>query len=107
MPAVFEVAELAEDLDEEKNWEPVEPCLKYKPLKHGLCDITAMDSISCVAVHEKFIAVGTEWGRVHLLDHSGFPVENGIHSVALDFQPLHQLFESPLSLTPPTADWTR
>nr|CAH8831356.1 unnamed protein product [Trichobilharzia regenti] len=81
MPAVFEVAELAEDLDEEKNWEPVEPCLKYKPLKHGLCDITAMDSISCVAVHEKFIAVGTEWGRVHLLDHSGFPVENGIHSV--------------------------
>ncbi|CAH8482583.1 unnamed protein product [Heterobilharzia americana] len=40
-----------------------------------------MDSVSCLAVHEKFIAVGTEWGRIHVLDHNGFPIENGIYSV--------------------------
>ncbi|CAH8459992.1 unnamed protein product [Schistosoma rodhaini] len=77
----FEVAELAEDFDEDKSFEAVEPCLKFKSIEHGLCDITSIDSITCVAVHGKFIAVGTQLGRIHLLDHSGFPVENGFYSV--------------------------
>lgn len=81
MSNTFEVAELAEDLDEDKSFEAVEPCLKFKYIEHGLCDITSIDSITCVAVHGKFIAVGTQLGRIHLLDHSGFPVENGFYGV--------------------------
>ncbi|KAH8852846.1 Vacuolar protein sorting-associated protein 41 like [Schistosoma japonicum] len=81
MSKAFEVAELAEDLDEDRSWEAVEPCLKYKSIEHDLCDITSADFISCMAAHEKFIAVGTQLGRVHLLDHNGFHVENGIYRV--------------------------
>uniref|UniRef100_A0A095A501 Vacuolar protein sorting-associated protein 41-like protein n=1 Tax=Schistosoma haematobium TaxID=6185 RepID=A0A095A501_SCHHA len=81
MSNTFEVAELAEDFDENKSFEAVEPCLKFKSIEHGLRDITSIDSITCVAVHGKFIAVGTQLGRIHLLDHSGFPVENGFYGV--------------------------
>ncbi|CAH8448751.1 unnamed protein product [Schistosoma turkestanicum] len=81
MSKSFEVAELAEDLDGDKSSEAIEPHLKFTSIGHGLCDITSMDSITCVAAHGKFIAVGTQLGRVHLLDHGGFPVENGIYGV--------------------------
>ncbi|KAK4472641.1 hypothetical protein MN116_003875 [Schistosoma mekongi] len=81
MSKAFEVAELAENLDEDRSWGAVEPCLKYKSIEHDLCDITSVDFISCMAAHEKFIAVGTQSGRVHLLDHNGFHVENGIYRV--------------------------
>lgn len=53
MSNTFEVAEVAEDFDENKSFEAVEPCLKFKSIEHGLRDITSIDSITCVAVHGK------------------------------------------------------
>ncbi len=48
-----------------------EPKLKYDRLSSDLKDIFAHDSATAVAVNPKFIVVGTDWGRLHLLDALG------------------------------------
>ncbi|CAH8566545.1 unnamed protein product [Dicrocoelium dendriticum] len=79
--SAFEVAELAEEFDSIHPSSLAQPRLKYQEVQNGLLELTSADSITCLATHEKFLAIGTELGRVHILDHSGFPVENGVHSM--------------------------
>ncbi|OON19248.1 WD domain, G-beta repeat protein [Opisthorchis viverrini] len=81
MAEAFEVAELAEEFDEQIQTEPKEPYMKYRLLEDGVTVLTSTDSITCLSAHEKFIAVGTELGRVHIMDHHGFPTENGVYSM--------------------------
>lgn len=49
----------------------MEPKLKYVRMSNDLQDILLKDAASCIAVHPKFVCLGTHWGTIHLLDHQG------------------------------------
>ncbi|GLC58944.1 hypothetical protein PLESTB_001420000 [Pleodorina starrii] len=51
--------------------EEPEPQLKYELLGGDVQDILGKEKISCMTVSEKILAIGTEQGRVHVLDYSG------------------------------------
>ncbi|XP_078486884.1 zinc finger protein isoform X2 [Ciona intestinalis] len=53
----------------EEEWE--EPKLKYDRMGNDLLEILRTDAASCIALHSKFVALGTHWGIVYILDHSG------------------------------------
>ncbi|XP_077978241.1 vacuolar protein sorting-associated protein 41 homolog [Glandiceps talaboti] len=50
-----------------------EPKLKYERIGNDLQNILdrSKDAVSCLAVHSKFLAIGTHWGLVHVIDHQG------------------------------------
>ncbi|XP_009566780.2 vacuolar protein sorting-associated protein 41 homolog [Cuculus canorus] len=48
-----------------------EPKLKYERLSNGVTEILQKDAASCMTVHEKFLALGTHYGKVYLLDVQG------------------------------------
>ncbi|KAF6213794.1 hypothetical protein GE061_011516 [Apolygus lucorum] len=78
--------EKEDDDDEGIDAEEKEPKLKYSRMVNDLLNILKNDSASCVAVHPKFVCVGTEWGMIHLLDHQGNNVNRELraHSVAIN-----------------------
>lgn len=52
--------------------EEIEPKLKYIRLSsENLQSILTNDAASCIAVHPKFVCLGTQYGTIHLLDHQG------------------------------------
>ncbi|XP_052869808.1 vacuolar protein sorting-associated protein 41 homolog [Anopheles cruzii] len=53
----------------------VEPKLKYVRLLNDLKNILSEEAISCIAVHPRFLCLGTHWGRIHMLDHQGNSVQ--------------------------------
>uniref|UniRef100_A0A1Q3FE53 Vacuolar protein sorting-associated protein 41 homolog n=1 Tax=Culex tarsalis TaxID=7177 RepID=A0A1Q3FE53_CULTA len=59
--------------------EEVEPKLKYVRLSNDLKNILSEEAISCIAVHPRFLCLGTHWGRIHMLDHQGNRVETLIN----------------------------
>uniref|UniRef100_A0A3Q2X831 VPS41 subunit of HOPS complex n=1 Tax=Hippocampus comes TaxID=109280 RepID=A0A3Q2X831_HIPCM len=48
-----------------------EPKLKYERLSNGVTEILQSDAASCMTVHDKFLALGTHFGKVFLLDIQG------------------------------------
>uniref|UniRef100_A0AAR2J862 Vacuolar protein sorting-associated protein 41 homolog n=1 Tax=Pygocentrus nattereri TaxID=42514 RepID=A0AAR2J862_PYGNA len=48
-----------------------EPKLKYERLANGVTEILQQDAASCMTVHDKFLALGTHFGKVFLLDIQG------------------------------------
>lgn len=64
------------DEDEEDTDSDQEPKLKYERIQNKLEEILNKEAASCMAVHTKFLAVGTHWGTVHVLDHQGNKVED-------------------------------
>uniref|UniRef100_A0A673GC77 Vacuolar protein sorting-associated protein 41 homolog n=1 Tax=Sinocyclocheilus rhinocerous TaxID=307959 RepID=A0A673GC77_9TELE len=48
-----------------------EPKLKYERLTNGVTEILQKDAASCMTVHDKFLALGTHFGKVYLLDIQG------------------------------------
>ncbi|KZC05745.1 Vacuolar protein sorting-associated protein 41 like protein [Dufourea novaeangliae] len=44
-------------------------------MRNDLEHILQNDAASCIAVHPKFLCLGSHWGMIHLLDHQG----NNIH----------------------------
>lgn len=72
-----EVEEQEKKLDEETTDESEEedseeePKLKYERLMNGVTEILQKDAASCMTVHEKFLALGTHFGKVFLLDIQG------------------------------------
>ncbi|KAG1680753.1 hypothetical protein FOA52_008086 [Chlamydomonas sp. UWO 241] len=48
-----------------------EPQLKYKELGGDVHSITESDSVTCLCLSDKILALGTEQGNVHVLDYSG------------------------------------
>ncbi|KAL8579065.1 hypothetical protein ACOMHN_036004 [Nucella lapillus] len=57
--------------DESEIEEEVEPKLKYERISNDLTSILSKDAASCIAVHTKFLALGTHWGMIFILDHTG------------------------------------
>ncbi|PIK53217.1 putative vacuolar protein sorting-associated protein 41-like [Apostichopus japonicus] len=53
-----------------------EPKLKYERIQNKLEEILNKEAASCMAVHTKFLAIGTHWGTVHVLDHQGNKIED-------------------------------
>lgn len=48
-----------------------EPKLTYERILNDLSDITRTDSITSSCLHNKFFAIGTLYGRIHVFDHQG------------------------------------
>ncbi|XP_028395633.1 vacuolar protein sorting-associated protein 41 homolog [Dendronephthya gigantea] len=65
-----------EDEDEDEDEEEREPELKYERIGNAISKLFADDSASCMAVHSKFLALGTHGGVVHVLDHQGNNIRN-------------------------------
>ncbi|XP_067021435.1 vacuolar protein sorting-associated protein 41 homolog isoform X2 [Acropora muricata] len=60
--------------EEEDDEEEVEPKLKYERIGNAMNTIlNGEECASCMAVHTKFLALGTHYGVVHILDHQGNP----------------------------------
>ena len=59
--------ESSSDSDEEE----AEPKLKYERLSADLKAILKKDVASCLAVHSRFLILGSHWGVIHLLDAMG------------------------------------
>lgn len=55
-----------EDVEDE-----VEPKLKYRRISNDLAAILKKDAASCMAVNSKFIALGSHWGVISIMDHLG------------------------------------
>ena len=66
---VTESEEESETDSEEE--EETEPKLKYERLSADLKAILKKDVASCLAVHSKFLILGSHWGVIHLLDAMG------------------------------------
>lgn len=67
--------------------EEIEPKLKYVRLKNDLKNILDNTSATCIAVHTKFICLGSHWGLIYVLDHEGNSVESKklkAHSVSVN-----------------------
>ncbi|XP_072547028.1 vacuolar protein sorting-associated protein 41 homolog [Salminus brasiliensis] len=63
-------SEESTDESEEEDSEE-EPKLKYERLANGVTEILQTDAASCMTVHDKFLALGTHFGKVFLLDVQG------------------------------------
>uniref|UniRef100_A0A672T8Y7 Vps41 beta-propeller domain-containing protein n=1 Tax=Sinocyclocheilus grahami TaxID=75366 RepID=A0A672T8Y7_SINGR len=57
--------------DESEEDTEEEPKLKYERLTNGVTEILQKDAASCMTVHDKFLALGTHFGKVYLLDIQG------------------------------------
>ena len=51
--------------------EELEPQLKYEQLGADVRNILAADTVTCLCLSDKILAMGTAKGRVHVLDYSG------------------------------------
>ncbi|XP_012255433.1 vacuolar protein sorting-associated protein 41 homolog isoform X1 [Athalia rosae] len=74
-------------VDSDSEVEEVEPRLKYARIKNDLMNILQTDAASCIAVHPKFLCLGSHWGMIHLLDHQGNSIPSKTlkaHAVAVN-----------------------
>ncbi|XP_061193823.1 vacuolar protein sorting-associated protein 41 homolog isoform X5 [Saccostrea echinata] len=72
-----DVEEEEEESSSEESEEDVEPKLKYERIGNDLKNkLLSKDCVSCLAVHPKFLAVGTHWGMIHIFDHAGNAVRD-------------------------------
>ncbi|XP_019871833.1 vacuolar protein sorting-associated protein 41 homolog [Aethina tumida] len=79
--------------DTESSEEDIEPKLKYVRLSNDLQSILLKTSATCIAVHSKFICLGSHWGAIHILDHQGNSIEGvdlrshtvSINQISIDF----------------------
>ncbi|KAG7267052.1 hypothetical protein CRUP_026295 [Coryphaenoides rupestris] len=58
-------------VEEQEEESEEEPKLKYERLSNGVTEILQKDAASCMTVHDKFLALGTHFGKVFLLDVQG------------------------------------
>lgn len=59
-----ETESLEESTDESEEESEEEPKLKYERLSNGVTEILQKDAASCMTVHDKFLALGTHYGKV-------------------------------------------
>uniref|UniRef100_T1L260 Vacuolar protein sorting-associated protein 41 homolog n=1 Tax=Tetranychus urticae TaxID=32264 RepID=T1L260_TETUR len=86
------------DIDPTDDWDPErspgniggdeqsiesEPRLKIERIGNHVNNILQKDSISCVAVHWKYIAIGTRLGKVHIVDLQGNCVHERLSQLSL------------------------
>ncbi|XP_043598277.1 vacuolar protein sorting-associated protein 41 homolog isoform X1 [Bombus pyrosoma] len=73
--------------DSDSEIDEVEPRLKYVRVRNDLEHILQNDAASCIAVHPKFLCLGSHWGMIHLLDHQGNNIQSKslqAHTVAVN-----------------------
>ncbi|XP_053997845.1 vacuolar protein sorting-associated protein 41 homolog [Hylaeus anthracinus] len=73
--------------DSDSELDEVEPRLKYVRMRNDLERILQNDAASCIAVHPKFLCLGSHWGMIHLLDHQGNNIQSKslqAHTVAVN-----------------------
>ncbi|XP_064648417.1 vacuolar protein sorting-associated protein 41 homolog [Lineus longissimus] len=77
----------AETSEEDDSEEEGEPKLKYERIGNDLMNIMTKDCASCMAVHPKFLALGTHWGHIHIMDHMGYNIrdkELAVHTTTVN-----------------------
>ncbi|CAL8095998.1 unnamed protein product [Orchesella dallaii] len=57
--------------EEDDDVDDSEPRLKFSRIQNDLLKILEKDAVSCVAVHSKFLCVGSHRGEAYILDHLG------------------------------------
>ncbi|XP_046834761.1 vacuolar protein sorting-associated protein 41 homolog isoform X2 [Vespa crabro] len=62
--------------DSDSEVDEIEPKLKYVRMRNDLEHILQNDAASCIAVHPKFLCLGSHWGMIHLLDHQGNNIQS-------------------------------
>ena len=65
------ITDSEEESSTDSDDEEAEPKLKYERLSADLKAILKKDVASCLAVHNKFLILGSHWGVIHLLDAMG------------------------------------
>lgn len=60
-----------------------EPLLRIERIGNHVDEVLKKDSISCIAVHCKFLAIGTCSGKIHIVDHQGNCVQERLSQVCL------------------------
>ncbi|XP_076241786.1 vacuolar protein sorting-associated protein light [Calliopsis andreniformis] len=73
--------------DSDSEIDELEPRLKYVRVRNDLEHILQNDAASCIAVHPKFLCLGSHWGMIHLLDHQGNNIQSKslqVHTVAVN-----------------------
>jgi len=65
------ITDSEEESSTDSDDEEAEPKLKYERLSADLKAILKKDVASCLAVHSKFLILGSHWGVIHLLDAMG------------------------------------
>ncbi|KAF9428093.1 Vacuolar protein sorting-associated protein 41 [Podila epigama] len=60
-----------EDEEDDEEEEEEEPKLNYQRLGAGIGEMLKKDSASATTVSERFLAMGTHWGVVHIMDFEG------------------------------------
>ena len=63
-------SDVAHELGDDEGEDP-EPILKYQRLGASVTEILSSDVAICLAVHSRFLALGTKSGGVHVLDLNG------------------------------------
>ncbi|XP_050502655.1 vacuolar protein sorting-associated protein 41 homolog [Diabrotica virgifera virgifera] len=61
--------------DTESSEDEIEPKLKYVRLSNDVQNILLASSATYIAVHPKFICLGSHWGVIHILDHQGNSIQ--------------------------------
>eukprot|EP01116_Phalansterium_solitarium_P018877 TRINITY_DN5135_c0_g1_i4.p2 TRINITY_DN5135_c0_g1~~TRINITY_DN5135_c0_g1_i4.p2 ORF type:complete len:200 (+),score=41.25 TRINITY_DN5135_c0_g1_i4:95-694(+) len=73
-PSLKDADDLDEEEDDSSDEEDEEPKLKYQRLSSNVVEILKRDSASCMGIHDKFLAMGTHFGVVHVLDFIGVEI---------------------------------
>ncbi|KAI8371458.1 uncharacterized protein BYT42DRAFT_594997 [Radiomyces spectabilis] len=75
-----------EDEDEEESDDgddiDEEPKLRYRRVGAGVSELLGKDAASVLRVSDKFVALGTHWGVVHILDFEGNVIKSFRHHSA-------------------------
>ncbi|XP_035706233.1 vacuolar protein sorting-associated protein 41 homolog isoform X2 [Folsomia candida] len=59
------------DDDEDEEDDEEEPKLNFIRIRNDLLGILEKDAVSCVAVHSKFLCIGSHRGELYIMDHLG------------------------------------
>ncbi|KAI8618778.1 hypothetical protein BC830DRAFT_1107192 [Chytriomyces sp. MP71] len=70
-PASVSSSEEDDESDEDDYDDDDEPMLKYQRLSGTLSETLKKDAVSAMDVSDRFLAIGTHWGVVHILDVGG------------------------------------
>ncbi|KAL4222561.1 Vacuolar protein sorting-associated protein 41 [Mactra antiquata] len=68
-------SETETDTDSDDSEEDTEPRLCYDRVRNDLAVVLSKDCASCMAVHSKFLALGTHWGAVLIMDYMGHIIQ--------------------------------
>ncbi|XP_074029511.1 vacuolar protein sorting-associated protein light [Leptinotarsa decemlineata] len=78
--------------DTESSEDEIEPKLKYVRLSNDLQSILLTSCAKCIAVHPKFICLGSDLGVIYILDHQGNSIKGkdlkahtvGVNKISVD-----------------------